>query len=100
MHATQSIARLKDDVDKIKEVQGMGFAALGPDADTTNFLEYIEKNMRLYQLRTGLDLSVKAAVSFTRNEIAGALRKGPYQVDMLVGGVDEEGPALYFIDYP
>ena len=27
------------------------------------------------------------------------LRKSPYQVDMLLGGVDEEGPALYLIDY-
>merc|ERR1712151_1174376 len=28
-----------------------------------------------------------------------ALRRGPYQVDLLIGGVDADGPQLYFIDY-
>merc|ERR1711977_218307 len=50
-------------------------------------------------LRTGLKLSTKAAANFTRNELATALRKGPYQADLLVGGVDADGPALYFMDY-
>merc|ERR1719468_300027 len=44
-------------------------------------------------------MSVKGATNFTRNELAHALRKGPYQVDMLIGGVDEDGPQLYFMDY-
>merc|ERR1712039_420346 len=35
----------------------------------------------------------------TRNELAHALRRGPYQVDMLIAGYDGDGPALYFLDY-
>lgn len=32
--------------------------------------------------------------------MATALRKGPYQTNLLVGGYDDQaGPALYFIDY-
>merc|ERR1711865_150681 len=99
MHAAHSIIRTKDNLDKIHKVDDMLIAAAGPASDTSNFVEFIDKNIRLNNLRTGTKLSVKAAANFTRNEMATALRKGPYQVDMLVGGFDKSGPGLYFIDY-
>lgn len=34
-----------------------------------------------------------------RNELATALREGPYQVNLLIGGVDQSSPSLYYIDY-
>merc|ERR1719231_734250 len=77
----------------------MLFTASGPSADTVNFVEFIQKNVRLHSLRTGRKLSTKAAANFTRNELAHALRNGPYQVDMIIAGVDESGPAMYFMDY-
>lgn len=55
--------------------------------------------MALYEFRTDLKLSTKAAASYIRNELATALRKGPYHVDMLLGGCDADGPSLYFMDY-
>merc|ERR1719498_531964 len=64
-----------------------------------NFVEFISKNIRLHTLRTGKVLSTHAAANFTRNELAHALRRGPYQVDLLIAGVDDDGPALYFMDY-
>merc|ERR1711862_497550 len=88
-----------DDEDKIHEVENMMMGATGPAADTANFIEFIAKNLRLTSLRTGLPTSVQAATNFTRNELAHALRRGPYQVDMLVGGCDADGPSLYFLDY-
>lgn len=97
--AAFSIIRIKDDADKIWQVENMLVAAVGPSADTTNFVEFISKNVRLYSLRTGLTLSTKAAANFTRNELAHSLRKGPYQADLLIAGVDEDGPGLYFLDY-
>merc|ERR1712187_23607 len=87
------------DTDKIHEVEKMLFAASGPNADTVNFVEFIAKNIKLNALKTGLELSVKASANFTRNELAHALRNGPYQVDLLIGGYDEDGPSLYFLDY-
>ena len=42
-----------------------------------------------------------ARANFTRNEMATALRKGPYQVNLLLGSVDpdtKQSP-LYFLDY-
>jgi len=99
MQTAFSVIRMKDDYDKISEVEGKLFAAAGPSADTSNFVEFVEKNIKLHTLRTGLKLSTKATANFTRNELATALRKGPYQVDLIIGGVDEDGPQLYFMDY-
>lgn len=77
----------------------MGVA--GPNCDLVRFTEYIAKNLALYQLNhDGTQLSTKAQANFCRSELADALRKGPYQVNLLLGGFDEEtGPALYFMDY-
>ncbi|CAL1147341.1 unnamed protein product [Cladocopium goreaui] len=97
--AAYSIIRLKNDADKIWKVGNMLFGCSGPSADTANFMEFIEKNVKLNELRTGIPMSTKAAASFTRNELAHALRKGPFQADLLVAGVDNEGPSLYFMDY-
>lgn len=99
MHVASSIMRLKNNADKITEVQGKLFAVSGPSADAVNFMEFIEKNIRLSTLRNGVPLSTKAAANFTRNELAHALRNGPYQCDMLIAGCDTDGPALYFMDY-
>ena len=100
-HEQFSIVRLKDDEDKIKVVDGNKlFAVAGPNGDTAQFMEFIEKNIVLYKMRNGIKLGTAAAANFTRNELAHALRRGPYQVDMLIAGYDEdEGPSLYFMDY-
>jgi len=62
---------------------------------------YISKNLKLYELSNdGTKLSTRAQAHFTRNELANALRRGPYQVNVLLGGYDEkEKGALYYTDY-
>jgi 20S proteasome subunit beta 4 len=37
--------------------------------DTVNFNEYIQKNMKLYELNNDLPLSTHAAANFTRGEV-------------------------------
>ena len=48
-------------------------------------------------------LSVHAQANFARGELAYALRRGPYQVNILLGGYDQaegkEGASLYHLDY-
>jgi len=100
MTTARSIQVLKTDTEKIYPLDNnkiMG--AAGPVGDRTQFCEYVQKNLALYALRNGYELTVHSAVNFTRNELAYALRKGPYQVDLLMGGVDKKGPALYHMDY-
>lgn len=75
-------------------------ACAGPQADCVQFMEYIQKNLALGEFRTGLRLSTAAATSYIRTELATALRKGPYQVNMLIGGHDsKDGASLFFMDY-
>jgi 20S proteasome alpha/beta subunit len=73
----------------------------GPNADLVNFSEYISKNLALYEIsNNGLKLSTHAQANFCRGHLATALRKGPYQVNLLLGGYDEgKGASLYWMDY-
>lgn len=100
----------------------MVMAVSGEQGDTAQFSEYIAKNIQLYKMRNGYELSPKAAANFTRRNLADALRstvsnffnskaqhwfynalklfQSAYHVNILLGGYDKEtGPELYFIDY-
>ena len=75
-------------------------AGSGVQADTSNFTEYIQKNMKLYALRNDIQLGTHAAANFIRNELARALRRGPFQTNLLIAGYDaNEGASMYFMDY-
>lgn len=49
-------------------------AISGEKGDTTQFAEYIAKNIQLYKMRNGYELSPTAAANFTRRNLAEALR--------------------------
>jgi 20S proteasome subunit beta 4 len=99
--AKRSIVKMLPDDDKILEVDKTKLMGLSGDAgDRVNFSEYIQKNIALYELRNGYPLSVSAAAHYTRNELATALRERPYNVNLLLAGVDKDvGPSLFYMDY-
>lgn len=99
--AVRSIVVFKQDEDKILKLDKTKIlGATGPIGDRYQFCEYVQKNIHLYTLRTGVKMGTEAAAAWTRNELATALRRGPYSVNLLLGGFDEKkGPSLYFIDY-
>ena len=99
--AARSILVFKTDQDKIAALrQYKLLAAAGPNADCSNLTEYVQKNMALYEFNNDLKLGTHAAANFIRRTLATALRKGPYQTNLLLGGFDEkDGAALYFLDY-
>jgi len=95
----RSILKMKGDVDKLFPIDSHKlFALSGEAADREAFAHYIQKNIKLYTLRTGLTLTNHAAAHFARNEMAEALRRAPYQTNVLIAGYDSE-PALYYLDY-
>lgn len=62
-------------------------ATVGESGDTVQFTEFISKNIALYKMRHGYDLSTKCAAHFTRKNLADYLRsRTPYQVNMFVAG--------------
>ena len=76
----------------------------GPQSDRLAFSEYIQKNMKLYELRNGVTLNGPATANYVRGELARFLRRAPYQVNLLLGAVDaspeqSSEPSLYWIDY-
>ena len=91
----------KKDEDKIKVVDDFKLLGCsGAQADNVAFTEYVSKNVALYELNNGLPLSTHACSNFIRGELATALRKGPYQTNLLLGGFDgAAGPSLYFLDH-
>ncbi|KVH97559.1 proteasome subunit beta type-2-A-like [Cynara cardunculus var. scolymus] len=99
--AVNSILVHKSNEDKIMVLDShklMG--ASGEAGDRAQFTEYVQKNVSLYQFRNGIPLTTKAAANFMRGELATALRKNPYMVNIVLAGYDKEtGPSIYFIDY-
>lgn len=74
---------------------------VGEAGDTVQFTQYISKNLALYKMRNGYELSPASAAHFTRKNLADYLRsRTPYHVNLLVAGYDEnDGGELHFIDY-
>ncbi|KAL7559704.1 hypothetical protein ACA910_017606 [Epithemia clementina (nom. ined.)] len=83
----------------------------GPQCDANNFSQYVAKNLQFYHYASNQEedsngkslpsLSLQAQAHFTRNELAQALRRAPYQVNLIYGGIDPmtKEPALYIMDY-
>ncbi|XP_030383671.1 probable proteasome subunit beta type-2 [Scaptodrosophila lebanonensis] len=98
----RSIVVMKHDQNKIHQVSdNLMISTMGESGDTEQFTEFISKNIALYKMRNGYDLSPRSAAHFTRKNLAEYLRsRTPYQVFMFVAGYDaQEGPELVFIDY-
>nr|XP_033813383.1 proteasome subunit beta type-2 [Geotrypetes seraphini] len=100
--SASSIVQMKHDYDKMfKMSEKILLLCVGEAGDTVQFAEYIQKNVQLYKIRNGYELSPAAAANFTRRNLADYLRsRTPYHVNLLLAGCDEhDGPSLYFMDY-
>ncbi|KAG2347040.1 N-terminal nucleophile aminohydrolase [Suillus weaverae] len=101
--AIRSIVKMQIDQDKIKELSPhLLMAYSGEPGDTVQFAEYVERNIRLYQIRNLYPLRPAAAASWIRRSLAETLRtRNAYTVNLLLGGYDTSShtPNLYWIDY-
>ncbi|XP_006825580.1 proteasome subunit beta type-2-like [Saccoglossus kowalevskii] len=100
--SARSVLVFKQDQDKMFKLSDkLVMLCVGESGDTVQFAEYIQKNIQLYKMRNGYELSPSAAANFTRNNLAQYLRsRTPYSVNMLIAGYDDKsGPALYYMDY-
>lgn len=100
--AAHSIILVKNDQSKVYQLsERLIMGVCGDQGDTPQFAEFIEKNIQLYKIRNGFELSPKAAANFIQRNMANYLRsRTPYQCNLLLAGYDDEsGPELYYIDY-
>lgn len=71
----RSIVVMKDDVDKIRVLDDHKlFAAVGDPGDVSKFFEHIQKDVKLYNMRSGITISTAAMANYTRGELARFLR--------------------------
>lgn len=100
---TFSVMVVKQDESKITKLSdSLALAVCGEAGDTVLFAEFIAKNMQLYKMRNGFELSPTAAANYTRRTLADCLRsRNPYHVSLLLAGFDHvtNKPELYFIDH-
>ncbi|KJE88914.1 proteasome beta 2 subunit [Capsaspora owczarzaki ATCC 30864] len=101
--AARSIVVMKSDHEKMVQMSPHLLQVCnGPSGDVVQFSEFIQKNIKLYQMRNGFALSPHAAAHYTRDQLARALRSsGAYQVNLLLAGYDtiNKQAELYFMDY-
>jgi len=99
----RSIIVMKDDTDKTYNLSDtLVMSAVGESGDTTQFAEFIQKNVQLYKMQNSYELSPWAAANFTRRNLADYLRsRTPFHVNLLIAGYDKtEGECqLYVMDY-
>jgi len=98
----RSIVRQKDDVDKHYPLgKNLLMSVTGPNGDTTNFAEYVAKNIQLYKMRNGYELTPSSGAHFVRKTLADFLRsRTPYNVNLLLSGFEgKDRPVLYHMDY-
>ena len=76
-------------------------AIAGETCDRERFASYIQRNLDWYKYKHGYELDLEATAEFTRSELAYAIRNGPFNVNLLIGGFDakEERAKLYWLDY-
>ncbi len=71
----------------------------GEHSDVLVFGDYIQKNLAFHQYKNGHKMSIDDTAQFIRSELAEALRKGPYSVNVLLAGFEGDVPKLYWLDY-
>ncbi len=72
---------------------------VGEHSDVLAFGDYVQKNLSFMQYKNGYKMSVDDAANFIRHELAEAIRKGPYMVNILLAGFEGDKPRLYWLDY-
>lgn len=75
----------------------IGATIAGGVGDAQSLMKYISAEVALYRLRHGVRISVESAATLTAN-ILHSSRFYPFFVQTLLGGVDNNGPALFSLD--
>lgn len=71
----RSIVVMKSTEDKTRSATPHALMAYcGEPGDTSNFVDFIQRNTQLYGIRNQVQLTTKAVAHFTRKELATSLR--------------------------
>ena len=75
----------------------LGLTTAGLVGDLQLLARYITAEVELYKLKKNAPMTVKAVSTLTANILSGR-RYFPYWVQLIIGGVDDEGSHVYSLD--
>ena len=86
------------DVMKVLQIDDhIGLTIAGSVGDAQKLVRWMKSELSLYKNKYGKPASVKAASTFLSN-ILSNYKFYPFYVQLIVGGFDEKGPAVYTLD--
>lgn len=86
------------DAKKVYQIDDLiAMTTAGSVGDAQRLVKWMQVESRLYKMRREESMTVKGIVSLLAN-ILGGNRYYPYFVQLLVGGVDKNGPGVYSLD--
>lgn len=98
-----SIMMLQDESSKIYLLgTHLAMSVTGDPGDTTQFAEYVQRNLELEKFRDGFEVTPNRAFHWTRHQLATSIRsRSPYNVFPLMAGYDvrQNKSKLYYLDY-
>jgi len=98
---SKSLVNQRTDIDKIIEIGNKKIVLISGDfGDISNFVDFIQKTVQLYTLKTGYSLSTHSVANFLKQELSQSFRKGGLNVNLIIAGYDEQiGISLFYLDY-
>lgn len=98
---SRSLINQKNDIDKIIEIGNKKMLIIsGNSGDISNFIDFVQKTVQLYALKTGYSLSTHSIANFLKKELSQSFRKGSLNINMIIAGYDDLiGISLYYLDY-
>jgi 20S proteasome subunit beta 4 len=99
--ASKSLVNQKNNMDKIVEIGNKKMLIIsGNSGDISNFVDFVQKTIQLYALKTGYSLSTHSVANFLKRELSQSFRKGALTINLIIAGYDElVGISLYYLDY-
>jgi proteasome beta subunit len=86
------------DAKKVYQIDDLiAMTTAGSVGDAQRLVKWMQVESRLYKMRREEPMTVKGIVSLLANILSGN-RYYPYYVQLLVGGVDKNGPGVYSLD--
>lgn len=86
------------DATKIYQIDDLvAMTTAGSVGDAQRLVKWMQVEAKLYKMRREEPMTVKGIVTLLANILSGS-RYYPYFVQLLVGGVDKNGPSLYSLD--
>lgn len=96
--ATMGYFIASKDIDKVYPIADtIGMTIAGSVGDAQQLIRWMKAELKMYQLRNGRKASVEAATTLLANILI-QYKFYPFFVQLLVGGVDEDGPRLFSVD--